>query len=221
MTDEALYTRIEEYLDESLPEGERELFEAQLKRDSDLQREVDLHRQARKILDYENYTRQKAHLSAIERQMYPDKKRIIGRLAIAASLLLVITVGTWFWSRKNYSDVALATRYFATSELEVQRSPESGQAIPMNEEFMKAQKMFREGNYPGALEIYNELASAESDMKFKAEWNILTASLASGNCNADCEAKIALIARDKTHPYNERAVALQKARRSLFHRIAY
>lgn len=220
MTEEALYTRIEAYLESRLSEAEVIEFEKELHTDDTLTQEVELHKQARRILDYSNYRMQKDHLTSLERQMYPVRRKLYIRLAAAAAIVIAVVAGTWAWIGNTYSDHALSEKYFAQTEPEIQRSGEEPQTFPINDQFLAAQELFNSGRYAEAAQMYSALASQDSDLRYKAEWNHVIALIASGQCNTECEAALNRIANTESHPYHQRAASLSKSRASLFHRLA-
>ena len=89
--------RIEAYLDDELPAGERRLFEAQLRLDETLQRELDRARAIAGALRAPDLNcpphLEQAILQSVGEQPSNFRKRILAPLALAASLLLAVGVG--------------------------------------------------------------------------------------------------------------------------------
>ena len=230
ITEEQKYEKIERYLDGSLSEQELEAFETQIEADEELKKEIARHRTSHLVLEYATYLKDKERLSAIDRELETQEASVtissrssriilLRRIAAAASVLFVAGVAVWIWASATYSQGAVAKQLFAETELEVKRSSGPIAEMPNDVQLLLAQDHFRAGEYNEAIEIYNRVGSTNSDLRFKAQWNLIVTSIANGSCDFNCEYLITSLAEDPRHPYQERAAQLVEKRGHFFYRL--
>lgn len=92
--------------------------------------------------------------------------QLYGRYAVAASIVLAIGIfGTWYYSRVQYSDTALAQKYFTAGEV---LSWSSGATMSAQQQGSSEAGLdaFQKGNYPDAIEL---LKNVDTTSGFYAE----------------------------------------------------
>ena len=221
---EKLQETIENYLNGALTTVQKKEFESALNTDPELARQVDLHRKAGILIDHANYQADKAWLASIEKEMVRGEGTVrrltIRRWSVAASFLVLIGLAGWLFTSSRYSDASLSKQFFATSELEQQRSSNGQIEMPFDVQLLNAQALFSDGDYEKAREIYRTVAASDTDLAPKAEWNLLMTHFAESSCDSSCQSRIREIAGNPDNPYYERAASLVKRLDSRLYRLA-
>ncbi len=212
------YDKIEAYLFDLLDEKERATFEAELKKDDKLKAEVNLHRleqQAIKLQEEQNLRAQFAEWKQEKKSnteiaseakvvsMKPTRRSLFYRLSAAASVLLVLSAGTFWWANTTYNNQALADAAFEFS------SNDRSNASTATSDFELAEQAFTDGKHKEAIDIYQNIIETNSNPTevHLAEWNLANVQLAAGN-TATAKLSLGRIAEDEAHTYQEAAAEL-------------
>lgn len=130
--------QIDAYLDQELSAADLAAFEKALQSDTALQEEVRLHRLERaailmmieeefkgkiktwrdadKANSTDTTTAKVIDIKKTARKPQPQQVSWMRRLSIAASVLLLIGAGSWFWASQNYSNTALSKDYYLLAD---------------------------------------------------------------------------------------------------------
>jgi hypothetical protein len=219
MDREFLHDKIEAYLTRQMSVAERDLFEKEIATDNTMQAEVARHRKAAAALQYGLHKEMKRHLAGIEQGLQRRTRRIrtVSRLAVAASVFLIMAAGTYFYAQHNYRDTSIAQDMFAATQTEVFRGGE--QAVPVDQRFAEAESLFRSGHYDQARLNYLEIQKEDTLLKSKAEWNLLLCYLATDPESSQFRIMFDHILQDSTHDYHNRAVSLQDRLGGIWYRL--
>lgn len=117
--DEMNFDRIENFLDGDLTESQLKEFESELLDDSDLQMNLDLHKEVNEAIMEQDVMDLRSKLEAIETPLNPTKKRKLKFLTkwnlTAASLTLVIGFGSLMYimnKQSTYSNDQVFSNYY-------------------------------------------------------------------------------------------------------------
>lgn len=221
---------IETYLSGAMDSTERQAFEAQLATDEAMRAEVAAFRQIFTGFDGlkgEAFKKDVAEWAAeaktkTSREIVPIKtegkpRQMWPRLAVAATIVLLVGIGMAWWGGRQYSDVAIAERNYV--------APLSGDTMgdnPKMEEieaqFEAAHKSFQAGKYADAAGQFDQFLLRLEGSPFlvdeltkdfyieNAQWTGLLAKFAAGEIKeAEMKATLEKIAADPMSEYAEKA----------------
>ena len=129
---EEYFDKIEQYLADAMSEEERSSFEAEVAQNKELREAVEAHRLAQDAMEVMIEDNLRAELQKMQADTYPIQKlrksdeqggRVVSlrrywpRLAVAASVLLLIGFFTFQWTGNNYSDSAIAGNFYQPEDL--------------------------------------------------------------------------------------------------------
>ncbi|MEM9991430.1 MAG: hypothetical protein AAF738_06665, partial [Bacteroidota bacterium] len=136
--------------------------------------------------------------------MSARRRNKIYQFSAAASLLLLLSVGTFWFANNNYSNFALADNAFELT------SNTKGQNTTILTDFNRAEQAFSKGRYSEVIDIYeNIIATNDNPTEVHlAEWNLANTQLAAGDV-VNAKLMLERIAGDNTHNYQDDAKALQ------------
>jgi len=264
MTDR--YDKIQAYIHGELEAADHQAFEQEINQDPELRQEVDLHRMADDSIevlieqdlraDLENMASESAG-SASDDEAESGGARIVSirrftrRLAVAASVLVVIGFFGAFYQGSNYTDRALARDFYGeTSGLRsTSTTPgdalSEGRTLLQNEQYSAAAEYFTnvenpqlatEANYYEGLAHYGNEAYLEAmtafdavittdDVRFreKAEFNYLLAAMAANATedNDRFEEILNAIANSPNHLAYREVQELQEKRESFWRNFQF
>ncbi len=130
------FDRIEDYLSGSMNEAEKIAFEAELKQNEELAAEFEQQQLAWKAMHLlavdemrhklKGWIAEEALAEKTQPKVVQMRRPIARILSIAASVLLLICAGTWWWANENYSARSLADAYYE-NEMSGTRGIEDGE----------------------------------------------------------------------------------------------
>lgn len=215
MTEEKRIERIESYLDENLPQEEMRAFEQEMAENPDLRRDVDAHRKAHTVIRYADQKALKERLREIDRETMakPAKRRFLRYIAVAASVLVLISFGTFLYLRSDMgaddhlsmSYEELAAEYFSPATTNQMRGSESN-PMAFSNRLTEADKHFVAGDFSEAAKAYKLLSAQSHPQREKAEWNLALAHMAGEDSSFMKE--LQEIADNPTHMFHEQAIEL-------------
>ncbi|HLF65782.1 MAG TPA: hypothetical protein VI603_18620 [Saprospiraceae bacterium] len=221
---EILHERIEAYLKGTLDSAQQAEFERQLGSDDALRKEVERHRQATLAINYSLAQSLKDRLKTIEQEIGQPAKPISRRLpvfrqlAIAASFLILLAAGAYFYTQRTYDTGAVAERFFATTQSEQFRGREE-YVISLGERFAEAERFFHEGDYEAAKQQYLMIIKEDSLLKGQAEWNLALCYYALDPAAPQFKMLLERILSDTRHDYHAQALKLQKTIDSVMYKL--
>jgi hypothetical protein len=215
MTEEKRIERIESYLDKSLPREEMEALEQKMAESPDLRREVDAHKKAQIVMRYANRKALKERLREIDRETntQPVKRRFLRQIALAASVLVLIAIGTFMYNRSDMggndrlsmSNEELAVEYFSPATTNQMRGSASD-PMTFSNRLADADKHFEARDYLEAAKAYESLSAESHPQREKAEWNMALARLAVDDSRYMTDLQD--IAQKPTHMFYEQSLEL-------------
>lgn len=147
--DQALFEQIEAWLLNTMPAGERTLFEAKLIADPSLQKEVELQRQLLSIVPVESFKAEQKDLVS-----HPAKIKSISKWWWAAAAMLIFISGLWYFQYQSATPQKLANHYF---------SPDPGLPVTMSSsthyQFYDGMVSYKEADYDKAISIWNSIST--------------------------------------------------------------
>lgn len=161
------YEKIEAYLGGQLSESEARAFEQDLVQDAGLQEELNAHLLARDAIEVAIADSLRETLKTWRGEEKTTKVNTEGprirtlwrrNLAIAASVLVLIVAGSFWWANSRYSDSAIAGRFYSAADLASLRNG------PAEEEpLAPGTQLILQGDYPGAIQFFNEALMANEN----------------------------------------------------------
>jgi hypothetical protein len=221
---EILHERIEAYLNGTLDPAQRTEFEQQLLADEALQKEVNRHRKAAFAINYGRSQALKSRLTMIDKELAEPtisaSRRIplYRRIAVAASVLILIAAGAHFYAHRTYSSHAIATHYFASSQIDAFRGQDDNVNTLANK-FVEAEKLFQEGKYESAAQEYQVIIKEDSLLKEQAEWNLALSYYAVDPASPQFKLLFDRMLADTQHDYHQQAKELHETMQDLFYKL--
>lgn len=179
------FDKIERYLDDELTGAELTAFEAALKTDSALEEEVKAHLLLEEALfaveedEVRTNIKQWRAESKTEEKTKPQRGRLrslgVVRLAIAASIAVLIGLGTFLWLPQQYSNQAILASNYQVDETFLSGDRGTNTPNPPADPFAGAAQYYKDGEYGKAAEIYqafpenNKALYALGHTNFKSE----------------------------------------------------
>lgn len=260
MTRKYTQDEIEDYIHGRMKQPEKEALEAHIEADPELAEEVKFFQnlqqasftlaendfsQVVKEVDVElakqaffQSDNAKAGDQSTNRRLLFQKPRLF--FAYAAAILLILAIVTTWQASRQFSNTALAKRYFqydvpapvrlpgeAKSALELgqdafldenwEKSVQIFSAIPADSpqyieaRFYLAQAYFHESNYLEAIKNL-EIVRASADVRYRetADWMLLLSRLASQQQDPSYQTLLRQIADNSQHDFQRQAIELQK-----------
>ena len=221
---ESLTERIEGYLDGTMDPAQQLVFEQELATDPELKLMVHKHRKANVAINYALRQSMKERLKAIDRETDTGATgsttlRIrFQRFAVAASVLVLIAAGLHFYAHQNYSSSAIAEKMFAETQTEQFRS-DNTQGGESGDVFVRAEQLFRAGQFEEAAKQYQSILDTGSLLQGKAEWNLALCYYAEDPSSPRFKALFDKILADPNHDYQADAVKLRESMHGMLYRI--
>lgn len=178
---EEYFDKIEQYLTGNMLEEERSSFEAELAQNKELKDSLEAHRLAHDAMEVLIEDNLRAELKKMQAEVYPTGekgpsekeeakvvtiRRLWPRLAVAASVLLLIGFFTFQWAGNNYSTPAIAGNFYNAEDLANVRN---SKAIEYSLE--DGVSLIREEKYAEALQFFRAVPDS-SDFALKAQYFI-------------------------------------------------
>lgn len=169
---EKYYDQIEAYLSNSMTLEQKEVFEKDMSKEPDLKRAVFNHVLANEALGLTIEDRIAGKLKKLELDRNIGQEKSAPqitwrkRLAIAASVLLLILAGMFIWSNQNYSNQSLAANLYAESTIPTVRN--DGET---NQNLNQGILAFNQKDYDTAIAALSEITS--KDIAYKEAEYIL------------------------------------------------
>ena len=237
---------IKAYLEGNLSKSDLKDFKAQLASDSDLKSEVEAYR---KIFNGFQYLKEEAFESNVKEWGTELRKKDIRlpiesksakirslyrRMAVAASTVLLLGLGTTFWAGHNFSNDALvAKQYEAPISTRTLGEPGEGNLKEVQDQFTAAHLLFQENKNQDALNAFQNLTNYLETNKSNIdelewsyyfeniEWTSALILLKSGQENGD-EFKNLLdkITDNSNHSYTNQANKLKSDLNSFWRKLA-
>lgn len=223
---------IKSYLEGSMSNPELQDFKSQLAADITLQQEVEAYKtifDGFQYLGEEDFEQEVTKWGADLRgknvtvPISGNAKRfsLYKKLALAASIVLLVGFGMSWWGSQNYSDAVLADNYYSApiSEGTMGDSPDV-LLKPLHKLFEKAHQQFQDGEYEKAIQSFMDLEavlqSNEQQMdklsfnyyKENVEWTLILAFLKTGQPSS-LEKPLNTITNNPNHGYTEQAGELK------------
>ncbi len=149
-------TQIDRYLLNLLTPKEKEAFEAQLKTNKILAREVTQHRELLEDIEEIGRIELKSKLKEIHKDFYPYSekpktkfRKLLFRVAVAAVFLGVLSIG-WWWLQQVPTNTELFSQNFEPFELSLNQRSE-GDII-----FSKIEDLYFQGKYKQAIPLFED-----------------------------------------------------------------
>lgn len=166
MMDEMNFDRIEDFLDGELSNDQLKEFEKDLLNDSDLQMELDLHKEVDEAIMEQDVMDLRSKLEAIETPPNEDKKRKFKYLTkwniVAASLALFIGIGSLMFLANNkstYSNENVYSNYYKPYKIVINnRSTDMG----IDNMLVTALKSYESKDYRTALDLFKQILDKDS-----------------------------------------------------------
>lgn len=161
------YDKIEAYLGGQLSESEARAFEQNLAQDAGLQEELNAHLLAKDAIDVAIADSLRETLKTWKEEEKGNigitegpRIRTLWRrnLAIAASVLVLIVAGSYWWANSQYSDSAIAGRFYSAADLASLRKGPGDQ-----EPLAPGTKLIQQGNYTEAIQFFNDALLANEN----------------------------------------------------------
>ena len=164
--------RIEAYLNGEMSSEGKAAFEQEMEQDQNLAQAVQLYRLEKKAAhllleeEFGNQVRHYRQTRPSDSDMDgPQTKRIAPlwgrRLAVAASILLLVSMGTLFWSSYEYSNTALANAQFQYDFSSVARNIQQNNRSN-NTILQQGVKLFKADKIPEAIALLNGISSGDT-----------------------------------------------------------
>lgn len=218
MNEEKRIEQIERYLSGDMAQSQLQTFEQQMESDSELASEVESHRKANQLLLLANQEALRSRLKNIDAELHEQKgtifRKLMPRLAIAASVLIVVAVGVTMLVQQPGESTQLAqvdkpahVSYFApTTVTQLRNRTEIGQSYQVS--LAACDDFFVEERYDEARNCYTDLVSVDNMLSERAQWNLMLCHLA-----LDSETyltQLQAMANDQSHMYHEKAKQLEQ-----------
>lgn len=211
------------YIDKELHPEEAQRIDQRLKEDIAFAEVVKQQKQLKEgfnALKTENFREQ---LQQWDKEPQAPVKQLrpkwIRPLAIAASFLLLVAVGGNWYSGNNYSNAALAGKYYKVAPT-ANTLGGAAERETYLEQFDEAHQQLNTGDYPAAAGGFEALASqippenfSDQDLKYyqdNIDWNLIIARLGAGSTIGDFDMRLKRITQDTEHTYYKQAVALEE-----------
>lgn len=250
--------KIEDYLYGRMTPGEKESFEQAIKDDNELLKAVEtqkLEQAALKLLSQDmlraemaNWKREKNN-EVVEKAPAKIRRLSPYRLAIAASILLLVGIPFW-WANQHFSNAAIASsalgiRTSATDRsnissnnpilpvLDLMKEKRYDEAISelqvlMDSPYQEEAKLIlgelytSRGQYTEAATLYSDLSTQSSDISIrqKSEWLLANTLLASG-ATERAERLFQRIATDSSHQHQAEAQEVMNQLNSFWRTVTF
>jgi hypothetical protein len=167
---------IESYLRGEIDPASRQAFEAQLAADEALRKEVDAYGQ---ILRGFRYARQEqfagevakwteeARNASIEQEAEKGKvisidrgatlRTLYRRVALAASVILLVGIGAAWWISQQYTNAKLVASVYSPPLASGTMGGQSPQASEIERQFESAHRLFQKANYREAAQLFDRV----------------------------------------------------------------
>ncbi len=220
------YDRIEAYLFDLLSATEKNAFEAELATNTELQEQLNLHRLEHEAIQLLEEDRIRAQFAEWKQELMTtpeEEPKLVPinrtrtswryRIGIAASLLLLLTAGSFWWATQTYSNQALANATF--EEVSIVRSDAA-----ISTRFSEALQEYKAQNYDAAISIYQQIIaeSTNNSERDQAELNLIAAQLAKGE-TAPARQALKRIAQSPNHTYQKEATTLLSKLDSIWRKL--
>jgi TolA-binding protein len=239
--------RIENYLSGQMNTAERNDFEEDLRRDPDLKKTFDQLKVINDVFEVEVEDSLRDHLNELARQnniiASTQSMSRTYTMAIAASLLILLVAGTWWYldrSRIDPSQYAVAQyiEYNGTNlRAEENSNPYASAYTLLGQEdtsaaivwldqwianqpedleatFFLADLLYKSGSWQRANALFLSVARSQSVLwGEKSEWNYLMNSLQQHHWDDDAKAIIQRIKKNKNHSFHDQALTLEKMKK--------
>lgn len=216
MYTESLQQKIEAYLNGQLSAQERAEFEHEISQSQELAEWVKGHQVADLVLAQEVNKARKARLSEIDREMdqaavqqqprQAQRFSLFRRIAVAASLVIAVTICTFLWNQNQNSPALLAQHYYveATQTL---RGGDSADGQSPYDLMKQAQEAFELKQYNLAVEALEDVREGGSMLDETATYNLALVYLAMDNQEVAIS-MLKTISEDTQHQYQKKAAVL-------------
>lgn len=221
---ETLSETIEAYLKGSLGQAELAEFEQKLKTDELLQRTVQRHRDAAFAINYHRNKMVKTRLKTIDTEITQTESPrvyrvpLFRRIAVAASVLILIAAGMHFYAHRAYHPDAIAESLFVSSQSETFRGQETNTGS-IDASFSLAEAKFNAGDYLQARQIYQGILNEDTILKDRAEWNLTLCLFAIDEDSNEFITALDKIRADTSHDYHDEAQGLHETMQGMLYRF--
>lgn len=256
MNIELYIERIEQYESGTMGAAERSAFEDELSTNTELRQARDLFLKANDVIEQgiENKLRHQLQGWAGNTNQAPIRSKVVSmnttwvRMAIAASVALLIGWFGFQWAGNQYSDQGLYASHYEQPDASAFRA--AGAVHPLQTGFdamqtgdlldaaaffgsipadsdRYAEAQYYLGHASLQLKQYDAALAAfttcserpESKFREKAEWNLLLVYLATGNSD-EVKRRVAQIAGNPDHSYQQKAETLSNELNAVWRRLA-
>lgn len=227
MNEQDLHETIEAYLRNTLSAVQREAFERQLSSDESLQKLIERHKKADRVIAFAQHQTAKARLKTLDAELMDpivDKATpqfsMRRALSIAAGFLILVVAGFYLYAQTSYSTEAIAEQMFAPAPEEAFRGREE-YVTSLGEKFAQAEQLFHDKKYDDARQLYLFIIKEDSMLKEQAEWNLLLSYYALDPASPQFKILFDRIRMDSGHAYNQYALRLASKMESPLYKIAH
>jgi len=155
----------------------------------------------------------------------------VRRLAVAASILLLLAAGLSWYATGNYSAESLVESYYRMPNIGNNMGSEQTLRNRLESRFADAHRLMEQKSYSEALIAFGEVLTLsraagldESRMRYYSDqvsWNRVIILLAQKAPEAEVRAALEQVAGDPQNEYREKAVELQKQLDSFWRRLVW
>lgn len=242
--------------------AERQTFEAEVAADPALAEELDVHRLAREAIELsisDNLRVQMQHWQEMEASDTKNEeakvvkmapRRTLGRiLAIAASVLLILATGTFWFANESYSADKMAMSYYESTPISLVRGDNDAPLAPgitaiqagdyvgaetflkgisedheyyADAQYLLGRTYYQQGEAQQAIEVLQGLGNnANPNLVESANWLVVLSYLQMGDTsNSDFQSLLDTMVNDSGHSFHPKAVELQEKLNSFWYVIA-
>lgn len=254
--------KIEAYLSGNMTGAERQAFEAEIGKDQSLAEEVDAVRLAREAVELSISDSLRARFQEWGQTASTETKteeakvvtmtprRSLGRiLSIAASVLLILAVGSFWYANNQFSTDTMAAAYYDNVSLDLSvrgdadpmanavdalengnyteadayfSSIAEGDDLYFDAQYYLAHSLYRQGAYAASIEQLDNLAAVTNpNLRENGAWLKVLNYLALGQTeNDDFQTLLNSMVEDDGHAHHNDAVALDKKLNSFWYQLA-
>jgi anti-sigma-K factor RskA len=155
---------------------------------------------------------------------------IFRRLAIAASVLILLFAGANWYAEANYSDEQIITGLYESTRSQNVMGDNQGIEREIDQKYQEAHQQFQRGDYDNALlsfdQLLQEIPASELDdftanyYRENIEWNRVLAQIGANSSDAEVQASLDAIKAKDGHSYQDEAMALEAKLNSFWKRLA-
>lgn len=155
---------------------------------------------------------------------------IFRRLAVAASVLILLFAGANWYAGANYSDEQIIKGLYESTRSQNVMGENQNSEREIDQKYQEAHQQFQNGDYSNALlsfdQLLKEIPSSELDdftanyYQENIEWNRVLAQIGANSPDNEVQASLDAIKAKDGHDYQDEAQALESKLNSFWKRLA-